>query len=48
MSKASLFRGKFNKSHGKEFKHCSKLSDSTVTIFIDPCGEKLGCEIRSE
>ena len=37
MSKKSLFRKHLDKLHRNWLKHYSKLNDSTITTFIDPC-----------
>ena len=37
MSKKSPFKEYFGINMVKESKDCSKLNDSTFTIFIDPC-----------
>ena len=48
MSKKSSFRGPFDKYHGKGDKHFSKLNDSNLTIFIDPCEYNWGLKSFSD
>ena len=48
MSKKSRFRGPFTSNIVNGPKHCSKLNDTTLTMFIDPCEGYSGWESLSE
>ena len=48
MSKKSPFKESFGSNMVKESKHCSKLKDSTFTIFIDACESNSGLKSLCE